>query len=534
MKIQTARRRHRTRLRLALCLLALTGIAAVPDTSAAAPPSDPPPAWLDGFDAYVAEGVRSWEVPGLAVAVVVGGETVFSEGYGVLELGGEARVDPDTLFAIGSTTKALTAATLGMLVDAGEIAWDDPVVRHLPWFRVGDPAVTVELTVRDLLTHRGGLGGSDHLWYGGQTDTREILERLRHQEPAYSLRAGFVYQNVMYAAAGALLEEVTGTSWERFVEERLLAPLGMGRTTTHLAGPKGAASRQNVATPHDMVEGELVPIDNAAVDAVAPAGSIWSSVGDMSRWLAFLLRGCRTADGERLLAEATCDELFTPQTLVPRSSFYPTARLTRPHWTSYGLGWFQHDYRGEKVDFHTGSIDGMVAIAGLVRDEDVGVFVLANRDHAELRHALLYRVLDLALRRGDPAASDEPLRDWSAELRALYDGMTAEAAARAEAFEAERLPGTSPSLPLARYAGTYSHPLHGTVELQATPDGLALTYGERRGAVEHWHHDTFRVHWDRRWRGSTVFQVVLDPSAEPARLEIGDWVFERVPEEATE
>lgn len=481
-----------------------------------------PPAWLDGFDAYVERAVADWEVPGLAVSVVVDGKTVFARGYGVLELGTGAPVDAETLFAAGSTTKAFTAASVALLVDEGKVDWDDPVIEHLPWFRVEDPVLTREITVRDLLTHRSGLGNADYFWYGSAGDPAELrgmVERLRHLPTEYSPRSGFVYQNLLYGTAGLLAAEVSGTPWGELVESRLLEPLGMERTTVYLGGPDGAERRPNVASPHDLVDGDLTVIDNASVDSVGPAGSIWSSVDDMGRWLAFLLRGCTTEDGTALLEPATCEELFTPQTIVPRDQFYPTAELTHPHWTTYGLAWFQHDYRGEKVDFHTGSIDGMVAIAGLLREHGIGIYVLANRDHAELRHALMYRLFDLAL------GVDEP-RDWSAELEDFYERRAQEAQERQAARE--RIEGTSPQLPLEEYAGTYSDPLYGTVRVHLDDDGtLRAAYGESTGELAHWHHDVFGLHWDRRWRGTLPVVFVLGVSGQIERLEIGDWVFPR-------
>jgi CubicO group peptidase (beta-lactamase class C family) len=484
---------------------------------APAPAQAPDP--LAGFDAYVAQAVRDWEVPGLSVAVVRDGRTVFARGYGVRSIGQPGEVDEETLFAIGSTTKAMTAAALGVLVDEGKVRWDDPVTRHLPWFQLHDPAATREVTVRDLLTHRAGLGNADFLWYEQDATTREVVERLRHLEPAYSLRGGFVYQNIMYAAAGEVVAAASGMPWAEFVRSRLVRPNGMERTVMTLAETQGV---ENVAAPHDRVDGRLRVIRNASVDPVAAAGSVWSSAEDMARWLGFLLRGCETEAGERLLEPATCDELFTPQTVLPPGGMYPTSRLVKPHWSTYGLGWFQQDFEGRKVDFHTGSIDGMVAIAGLIRDEGIGVYVLANRDHAELRHALMYRVFDLF--------DAEAPRDWSAELKALYAGLEASADSARAAAEARRPAGTRPSLPLSRYAGTYSDPLYGTVVISESGGALEARYGRQTGRLEHWGYDTFRVRWDDAWRGAPTVQFVLDPSGAPARLEMSGATFRREPE----
>src|SRR5262245_43113815 len=262
---------------------------------------------LAGFDAYAAKAVKDWRVPGLAVAVVKDGGVVFSHGYGVREQGKPAAVDTHTLFAIGSTTKAMTAALLGMLVDENKDERDGPVTTYLRWFQLKDPAVTRDVTVRDLLTHRAGLGNADYLWYGQGNSTEEILRRVRLIEPAYSLRSGFIYQNIMYAAAGAVVEAASGKPWATMMQTRIFDPLGMRDTIPTAAS---LSSRPNVASPHFIVDGKVRVIENASVDPVAAAGAVWSSVDDMSKWMRFLLDGGKSAgaDGKRLLSEAVFSE----------------------------------------------------------------------------------------------------------------------------------------------------------------------------------------------------------------------------------
>jgi CubicO group peptidase (beta-lactamase class C family) len=471
------------------------------------------------LDAVASQGVADWEVPGLAVAVVQNGEVIFAKGYGVLELGKEDAADESTLFAIGSTTKAMTAAAVGILVDEGKLGWDDPVTKHLPWFQLRDPVVTREVTVRDLLTHRAGLPNADFLWYGRENAPRDILFRMRYLPQETSLRSHFTYQNVMYAAAGAVVSEASGMPWAEFVRARILEPLGMARTVTTLSGLSG---KGNVASPHYRINGQVEVIENASVDPVAAAGSIWSSVSDMAKWMRFLLEG-ETPEGTRLLKGETLEELFRPQTLVDREEFYPTQRLTRPKWTTYGLGWFQHDYEGRAVDFHTGSIDGMVAIHGLIRSERLGVYVLANLDHAELRHALLYTAFDLFAsgRRGDV-----PRRDWSADLRELYRSLEKEAEERRAELEAKRVPGTRPSLPQEGYVGAYFDPLAGEAAISKSEDRLRLSLGPTlTGSLEHWHHDVFRVSWDRKWQGTAFVSFRLGVEGEVQSLFIDGLEF---------
>jgi len=464
---------------------------------------------LAGFDAYVAKAVKDWRTPGLAIVVVKDGQVLFSKGYGVRELGKPEPVDTHTLFAIGSTTKAMTAALAAMLVEEGKLAWNDPVIKHLPWFQTADPYVTRELTVRDLLTHRGGFGNADYLWYGQTTPPREIFDRLRLLAPAYSMRSSFVYQNVMYAVAGAVIEAAGGQPWEQMMRSRIFAPLGM---TESIATAATLDAQPNVAKPHDIVGGQLRVIQNASVDGAAPAGSVWSSVHDMSKWMQMLLDGGKVGD-KVLLLPATVTELFKPQAIVPREGFYPiTTRFTKPNWTTYGMGWFQQDYRGRAVDMHTGSIDGMVAIHGLIRAERLGVFVLANRDHTEVRHALMMDVFD--------RFTGGTTRDWSAVLLMNATLAEGQAGERRKQQDAARVTGTSPALPLARYAGTYSDPLRGDIIVTLEGDRLRARYGTGYvGPLEHWHYETFRATWEAEWRAPGFLTFRLDERGNPMGLD---------------
>jgi CubicO group peptidase (beta-lactamase class C family) len=469
------------------------------------------------LDTYTAQAVKDWGAVGLAIAVVKDGQLVFAKGYGMRELGKPEPVDTSTLFAIGSTTKAMTAASIGMLVDEGKIRWDDPVTNYLPGFQLHDPWATREITIRDLLTHRAGLPNADYLWYGTSNSTAEILRRVRFVEPAYSLRSSFIYQNVMYAAAGQVIASVSGMPWEEFVRTRIFTPLHMDRTVPLLSR---AGSVPNVARPHDRVADTMQVISNASVDPVASAGAVWSSVADMSKWMRFILDSGRV-DGRALLKPGTFAELLKPQTMVPPGEFYPTARLTHPHWTTYALGWFQQDYNGRAVSFHTGSIDGMVAIIGLIPDERLGVYVLANTDHVELRHALMLEAFDLW------GPSQPKPRDWSTELRTLYGNQRAQGVAATKAAEAKRVTGTRPSLALARYAGAYTDSLYGEATVRSAGESLRLRVGTLEGALDHWQYDTFRVRWDQRWLGTELVTFVLGTDGAPARLEMDRRSFAR-------
>ncbi len=446
---------------------------------------------LATLDRYIEASRLAWNVPGMTVTVVRDGKVIFAKGYGVRELGKDLRVDTETLFGCMSTTKAMTAVALAMLVDEGKVGWDDPVIKHLPDFRVADPYVTNELKIRDLLTHNAGLGNADFLWaLTPEIGSDEIVRRMRFAPQAYSLRGGFIYQNIMYLVAGKVIEKASGMSWDRFMKERVFDPLGMKNTFT---GYEYHRNYKNRSSAHFEVNGKIRPIPEETADPVAPAGAVWSTADDIGKWVNFML-GDTTVGGKQLLKPETLAELLRPQVVIPPGGgFYPTAALTKPHWTTYALGWFQHDYRGEMVNFHTGSLDGRTAIVGLIPDKKLGVYVFGNLDHAEVRHALMYKVFDL-FGFGDNS------RDWSSDFKALYDGLKQSTEKAVEDVKAKRKTDTKPSLPLEAYAGRYVDQFFGEMTVEIVDGKLKLIAGKELSAnLEHWQFDTFSGKWSREW-----------------------------------
>ncbi|MCI0387219.1 MAG: beta-lactamase family protein [Acidobacteria bacterium] len=253
---------------------------------------------LQGFDDYVSKAMKDWEVPGVAIAVVKDDKVVFAKGYGVRELGKSTPVNERTIFAIGSSSKAFTAAALAVLVDEGKIKWDDPVTKHLPSFELYDAYAAKEMTVRDLLCHRSGLARGDMMWYGSDFNREEILRRTRHLKPSWSFRSQFGYQNLMYLAAGQIVQAVTGKSWDDFVRERLFKPLGMAASST---STKDLRSSDNVATPHGKIDEKVMPITWRNIDNIAPAGSINSNVVEVAAWVRLQLNQGSFA-GQRMLS----------------------------------------------------------------------------------------------------------------------------------------------------------------------------------------------------------------------------------------
>jgi CubicO group peptidase (beta-lactamase class C family) len=477
---------------------------------------------LAGFDAYVSRAAKDWDVPGLALAVVKDDSMVFARGYGVRAVGTHDAVDTHTLFALGSTTKAFTALAAALMVDAGKLRWDDPVATYVPGFVLRDPYVTQELRVRDLLTHELGFADPEYLWYGNDQTLADMIRRLRYLPPQTSFRSRFAYNNVGYAAAGLIAGRANRSSWDDLVRTRILGPLGMAETV--MDGPE-LRGKVNVTRPHEYVGDTLraLPaLSQELVDAIAPAGSMYSNVLDMSKWMRFLLDSGRVA-GKRLVSDTAFAELMRPQVLVPSDEFYPTARLTHPSFTAYGMAWFLEDYRGEKVVFHTGSIDGLVAIVGLMPARRLGIVVVANRDHAEVRHALMYRVFDAYL--------GGPQRDWNTEMRAMYWKARDSVKVAKKEADAKRVLGTKPSLSLDRYAGAYADSLYGSVTVRLERGRLVLAPSAFLTAdLEHWHYDTFRARYRNWWIEPSVVTFRLAPDGNVSAVDLGDGeVLARVP-----
>ncbi len=469
------------------------------------------------FDTYIAKARQQWQVPGLAVAVVKDGKMIFAKGYGQRKLGNKAEVTPQTLYCIGSTTKAITAAAMGMLVDEGKVDWDDVVTEILPEFQLYDPYVTRALRIRDLFTHNAGLGNADFLWAYNDLTPDEILYQMRFAKPAYPFRGGYTYQNIMYLAAGKVIEKLSGTSWETFVKERIFNPLGMSRSVPLL---KDALQQENISTPHHFVKGKITPIEDTSADAIAPAGAIWSSVEDMSKWMTFMLDSARV-DNKRLISKETFAELLTPQVLVPSGSFYPTIALTKPHWTTYALGWFQHDYDGRFVSFHTGSLGGTIAIIGLMPDEKIGVYVLGNLDHAEVRHALMYKAFDTF---GHKSSG----RDWSSEMYDLYQRIRAEAEADQKRILDRKVPGTSPSLAIEEYTGSYFDRYYGKASIEYDNSVLVLKLSSKmKATLKHWHYDTFLGQFEMDWWPPALVKFEIGPFGKVESVQMGSRIFRK-------
>jgi CubicO group peptidase (beta-lactamase class C family) len=433
-------------------------------------PVPPPEELLPALDAYVESAMPAWRVPGLALAIVKDGELVHVRGFGVRELGKPGPVDADTVFAIASMTKPFTAAAVGLLVGDGTLGWDDRVVDRLPGFALNDPVATADLRVRDLLSHRNGYDtwAGDLVWINARVDGPEALRRFQSIPPSWSLRYRFGYSNLMFLAAGQVIEAVSGKPWAAFVRERLLEPLGMTRTAVSAAERD---AMDNVASPHMEVEGDIVVLPQFAMEQTAPAGAISSSAADLARWMRMQLEN-GTVDGATIVPAEVLTETRTAHTPIPVSEadweWNPYTRLT-----SCGLGWFLSDYRGRLVVSHDGGVPGSFSVMMLVPEERLGVVVLCNAETL-LTYAVAFQVLDAFL--------GAPETDWSGNLQRALAEATAAAETAAEGGEgAEQTPPTPPPLPLADFAGDYANGALGPAQVREADGALTLALADHPG-----------------------------------------------------
>jgi CubicO group peptidase (beta-lactamase class C family) len=487
--------------------------------------SDP----LEGLDAYAQKAMSQWKVPGLALAVVKDDRVVLAKGYGVLEVGKKELVDENTLFAIASNTKAFTATALGLLVQEGKIKWDDPVIDYLPGFALHDPVATKKITIRDLLCHRAGLGkwAGDLTWYASTYDTREVMRRIRFQEPAFDFRTGYGYTNLMYLAAGEIIPVVTKKSWSDFIKERFFKPLGMTRSNTSV---KDLATTTNVARPHMIKDGRVTPIEYVDIDNVAPPGAINSSVKDLAQWLRLQLADGKL-DGKQLVDAAIIKETRKSHTLVP---FSDEARKRYPsaHFAAYGLGWGLMDYRGRLVIRHGGGLDGMFSFTGLMPEEKLGIVVLTNMEDHDLMTALVYHVFDAYL--------GVDFQDYSARFFKLHQEELKKRKKERQKTRGERVVGTKSSHAWTEYSGLYESRVYGRAEIKHRNGRLTLHLGAHPqivGMISHWHHDTFLCKWKNSTFGESFIYFDFDDQMEikqfrvkvrPEWIDTREYIFKRI------
>ena len=452
------------------------------------------------FDAYVQATMKEFDVPGIAVAVVKDGKILLAKGYGVRKGGEKTPVDENTLFGIASNSKAFTAACLAQLVDEGKLKWDDPVINYYPDFQMYDPYVTREMTVRDLLVHRSGLGlGAGDLLYFPRTTytSEEILKKLRYIKPNKSFRSGYDYDNILYLVAGKVIQNVTGKSWAETVKEKIFTPLGM---TTSNTSVNQFRPTDNIAYPHSKVTGTLQVVPFSDLDNNAPAGAINSSVAEMSRWLIAQLNGGAIDDKKRLFSERQSREMWAAVTPLRINEPPPALAVLRPNFSAYGLGWFLSDYRGRRLVWHTGGLSGMVSRVTLVPEEKLGFVILTNQEVGAAFSSINARLLDAFL-----GASTT---DWTARYSEVIKKNSAGNDTYLQELFAKRNANSKPSLALEKYAGTYRDVWYGDVSIKFENGKLMMSFSRSpslTGELEHFQYDTFVARWQERTLDADAF-----------------------------
>ena len=434
------------------------------------------------LDAYIRKGVSDYSVAGVAIGIVSDTAVLFQKGYGVLRETNSEAVTPESLFPIGSCTKAFTCACLGMLVDVHTVAWDDKVVKYLPDFATADPCVASQLTIRDVLSHRTGLGNGngDLLLFGTHYARNELVEKIRTLQMKDGFRERYGYNNLMYLVAGQIIEKVSNERWEEFIEKRLFKTIGMGHTTTDLGI---SLQTDHLAFPHNE-QGALSSYWNIFDTSVGPSGSIVSTIADMNAWMQLLLnKGKR--NGQQVLAGNTVKEMFSPQTTMQVNSFW---KHNGVNFEAYGLGWKLNDYGGSLVAEHTGGGAGFICDMFLIPEKKIGVVILTNQ-MTWLASALQYYIVDRILGKTE--------RDWSAEMLGYYKEEMKKAKQDKESLLQKRSIGTHPSVALARYRGVYRDKVYGTAAITMKSDSLQFRFTPAEGfydcTLEHWEHDTFKA-----------------------------------------
>ncbi|MBO6505747.1 MAG: serine hydrolase [Kordiimonadaceae bacterium] len=415
----------------------------------------------DDFDLMIETDMKRWHAPGLGLAIVKDGKTILAKGYGVKSFKTNAPVDERTVFQAGSTTKAFASMALAMLIDEGKVAWDDPIIKHIPEFRMGNRYVQDSITIRDALRHSSGVAqiSNINMFLGESLPTAwEMMADIGQQA---SFRNNWDYNNTTFGLSGLVVEKVTGQDFHEFVRDRILTPLGMDDTLMLDDEVRNAGNR---AEAHQYFDGKDYEIGYPYIEFSQSAGMMNSTPSDMANWIEFLLAG-GVWNGERLVSESLINEMMSPQILLEPASIYPAAASYSHNYYAYGLAWFAHDYKGHKVAMHTGSINGMSAIVGLIPDENIGVYVFINSDHIEYRHALMYKVFDFLL--------GNPEEDWSQKLYAVY---------HPEAAASDAAPETHPDVSPEALAGTYA--LSGSFPLIIKQDGVSLIASLGTGKVE--------------------------------------------------
>lgn len=450
----------------------------------------------DKLSAVIEKSMARFNVPGMAVAVVQNDQVVLAKGFGVTHLDTKKAVTAHTLFGIASNTKAFTSAALAMLIEQGKLSWDDRVIDHIPEFRLADSYVTREMRIRDLLSHRSGLGlgeGDLLIWPDTDKTVSEILAGLQHLQPDSSFRSQYAYNNLMFVTAGEVVARVSGQSWQDFIEQKILTPLAMHNSKAGFSRiPK---SNGNWATGHIPMDGQLTPFFVNYLEDFRGAGAIASSVADMSQWLRLQLNEGKLPNGDVLFSEKSQQEMWhlhiTSKTSDKAFDAY------RQQFRGYGLGWSIEDYHGYKKMAHGGGILGMVSQVTLLPEKELGIVVLSNQQAFSALSAITHEVLEDALGLDD--------KDWVEDLAVKHFEGKEKAYAKSKLAAVK---DKQAALPNAIYANAYQDAWYGDINITDDKGKLRIDFthtARLKGTLEHYNGNTFIARWDEKLLEADAF-----------------------------
>jgi CubicO group peptidase (beta-lactamase class C family) len=482
---------------------------------------------LKGLDTFVRRILKDFNAPGVTIAVVEKNKVIYAGGFGYRDFEKKLPVTENTLFAIGSCTKAFTAAILGMLVQEGKLDLDKPVREYLPELKFQNEYTNTHVTLRDMMCHRTGLPRHDFSWYGSTASRGELLARVQYQEPTAELREKWQYNNFMFMAQGMVIEKITGKSWEENIKERILKPLGMNNSNTSVIDMEKSTDRSLAYTEeHNKIK--LIPYRN--IDAIGPAGSINSSAKDMANWLISWVNNGKF-NGKEIIPATYRSQAIVTQMATGGGA--PGSENSDVHGAGYGFAWFISSYRGHYRVEHGGGIDGFITTTGFYPSDSIGIFVSSNQGSVStsIRNFIADRMFKLSY------------RDWS--KNPLSDKKKADSASKTTPNNdsLNRKPGTKASHDMKTYAGTYENKGYGQAKLFMEKDTMWIDYNEAgkrtKSYLQHYHFDVFRIRSTEETsepKESQKIKFFLDEKGEiesfSTKLEPGvkDIVFEKLPD----
>ncbi|MBD8017741.1 serine hydrolase [Kaistella pullorum] len=457
------------------------------------------------LDELIQNTLKTFDVPGMSVGIIKDGKTVYAKGFGVASLNTKAKMDENTLVGIASNSKGFTGTALAMLADEGKLSFDDKVIKHIPEFRMYDPYVTQEITIKDLITHRAGLGlGQGDLMFfpeGGNLTVNDIVHNVRYLKPENTFRTTLDYNNIMFIVAGEVIHRASGLTWAEFIEQRILKPVGMNASYGSYSRAK-KANVKNIIEAHAPVDGQAVPVPHDWNETANAAGGIISNITDMNTWAEFLMNGFTTKDGKKLVSDKQIQQLWNLHINTPVA----LKNANDSNFAGYGLGWFLTDVKGHKQVYHTGGLIGTVTQFTLIPDMKLGIVVLTNQQSGAAFSTITNTVRDSYLGIADKNWL-KTYGDRMAKVNADYEKGKKEVFAKSDAFKKDKKLQPKPE----QYIGTYRDNWFGDIILSQENGKLRIRCKNSprlKGDLLPYSHNTFIAKWDDRSYDADAFVIL--------------------------